>query len=171
MRAEFIWLRKEFCGYQPPEQSVAWSLLARVKFLAPKTIVPQINLYWSTWQSMCSCYSHIYMYTSHALSPFEIFLPNSASIYCSKQSIPWPTHIFVCMFPKSCKVSYPLPVHRQKFRLFSCSLVFTSHITPHVPVSGQTMRGVSGQRIPPLVFIHIVIVGVSHRVDTWAAGL
>ena len=45
MRAEFIWLRKEFCGYQPLEQLVAWSLLARVKFLASKIIVPQINLY------------------------------------------------------------------------------------------------------------------------------
>jgi hypothetical protein len=41
--AEFIWLRKEFCGYQPLKQLVAWSLLARVKFLASKIIAPQIN--------------------------------------------------------------------------------------------------------------------------------
>jgi len=44
MLAEFIWLRKEFCGYQPPEQLDAWSMLARVKFLASKIAVPQINL-------------------------------------------------------------------------------------------------------------------------------
>jgi hypothetical protein len=45
MRAEFIWLRKEFCGYQPLEQLSARSLLARVKFLASKIVVPQINPY------------------------------------------------------------------------------------------------------------------------------
>jgi len=44
MRAEFIWLRKEFCGYQPLKQLVAWSLLARVKSLASKIVVSQINL-------------------------------------------------------------------------------------------------------------------------------
>lgn len=43
MLAEFIWFRKEFCGYRPLKQLVAWSLLARVKFLASKIIAPQIN--------------------------------------------------------------------------------------------------------------------------------
>jgi hypothetical protein len=81
------------------------------------------------------------------------------------------THLISVHFPTSCKLSYPLPMHRQQLCLFSGSLVFASCIAPHVPVSWQTMGRVTSQRIPPLVFIYIVTVSVCHGIDSRATGL
>lgn len=58
--------------------------------------------------------------------------------------------------------THPLPMHRQQFRVLFGALMSTRHIAPHMPIGWQSVRRVTRQWIPALIFVDVIVVRIRH---------